>query len=252
MKKGLLAIIFLLTIPLALGATIHGKVFDYNFRLAANSIVKINTVPEQKMVAVDGSYSFTVPKGEYTLTAFVNDETEQLVYYVEDNISVVEEGDYVRDLILFPYEDLSELDLNGEFDELIIIDEPKKTSFLLIVFYVLGGVVIIIALLVLAFGSKKEKRKEEPETQVAKTGAGAAESAKAETVKPITTGEEPDELEKVLAFIKAHRRVTQKDIRKEFPLSEAKISLIITDLESQAKVRKIKKGRGNIIIYNDK
>jgi len=243
MKKGFAGIIvfilFLLFMPLVFSATIHGKVFDYNFRLATNSVVKINTVPEQRIVAVDGSYSFMVPVGEYTITAFVNDETEQLVYFVEDNISVVGEGDYVRDLILFPYEDLGELDLNGDFDEVIIEDE-KGGSALLIIFYVLGGAVLIMALLVLVFGGKKGKKKEKPEAQGV------------ETVKTIGTGEEPDELDKVLAFIKAHKRVTQKDIRKEFPLSEAKISLIITDLESQGKIRKIKKGRGNIVIYNEK
>ena len=259
MKKGfagiIVFIVFLLFMPLVFSATIHGKVFDYNFRLATNSIVKINTVPEQRIVAVDGSYSFMVPVGEYTITAFVNDEAEQLVYFVEDNISVVGEGDYVRDLILFPYEDLGELDLNGDFDEVIIEDE-KGGSALLIIFYVLGGAVLIMALLVLVFGGKKGKKtasqgladsenkyflkKEKPEAQGV------------ETVKTIGIGEEPDELDKVLAFIKAHKRVTQKDIRKEFPLSEAKISLIITDLESQGKVRKIKKGRGNIVIYNEK
>ena len=243
MKKGfagiIVFIVFLLFMPLVFSATIHGKVFDYNFRLATNSVVKINTVPEQRIVAVDGSYSFMVPVGEYTITAFVNDEAEQLVYFVEDNISVVGEGDYVRDLILFPYEDLGELDLNGDFDEVIIEDE-KGGSALLIIFYVLGGAVLIMALLVLVFGGKKGKKKEKPEAQGV------------ETVKTIGTGEEPDELDKVLAFIKAHKRVTQKDIRKEFPLSEAKISLIITDLESQGKVRKIKKGRGNIVIYNEK
>jgi uncharacterized membrane protein len=55
----------------------------------------------------------------------------------------------------------------------------------------------------------------------------------------------------VLAFIRSHKRVTQKEIRKSFPMSEAKISLIITDLESQGKVRKIKKGRGNVIIADE-
>ena len=55
--------------------------------------------------------------------------------------------------------------------------------------------------------------------------------------------------EKVLDFVKQQGgRVTQLDIRKKFPSSEAKISLILTDLEEQGKIRKIKKGRGNIII----
>ena len=42
--------------------------------------------------------------------------------------------------------------------------------------------------------------------------------------------------------------MTQKDIRKSIPFSEAKVSLILADLEHTGKIEKIKKGRGNIII----
>ena len=41
-----------------------------------------------------------------------------------------------------------------------------------------------------------------------------------------------------------------KDIRKAFGLSEAKASLIITELEHKNLVKRIKKGRGNVIILN--
>ena len=40
----------------------------------------------------------------------------------------------------------------------------------------------------------------------------------------------------------------QKDIRKNFPSSEAKISLILTELEEKGIIKKIKRGRGNIIV----
>ena len=53
----------------------------------------------------------------------------------------------------------------------------------------------------------------------------------------------------VIKFIKEEGgRVTQKDIRKKFPYSEAKISLIITELEKDNIVERIKKGRGNVIV----
>jgi uncharacterized membrane protein len=35
-------------------------------------------------------------------------------------------------------------------------------------------------------------------------------------------------------------------------MSEAKISLMLTDLESQGKIRKIKKGRGNVVVWQEK
>jgi uncharacterized membrane protein len=58
-----------------------------------------------------------------------------------------------------------------------------------------------------------------------------------------------DAAKAVLDIIKNEKRITQKDIRKQLPDSEAKISLVISELESKGIVKKIKKGRGNIIIY---
>ena len=57
------------------------------------------------------------------------------------------------------------------------------------------------------------------------------------------------DIEKLLNILKSNNgRMTQKDLRKHFAMSEAKISLMITELESLKKIKKIKKGRGNIII----
>ena len=53
----------------------------------------------------------------------------------------------------------------------------------------------------------------------------------------------------ILDIIKKQERITQKELRKSIPLSEGKISLIISDLEHNGKIRKIKKGRGNILIF---
>ncbi|HLD33627.1 MAG TPA: hypothetical protein VJB66_02795, partial [Candidatus Nanoarchaeia archaeon] len=62
----------------------------------------------------------------------------------------------------------------------------------------------------------------------------------------------PDELQQVIDFLKSQDgRSTQKDIRKQFPQSEAKISLMIADLENRKLVEKIKKGRGNIVILRE-
>ena len=61
------------------------------------------------------------------------------------------------------------------------------------------------------------------------------------------------DLENLIEFIKKQEgRTTQKDIRNNFPHSEAKISLMIAELEDKEIVKKLKKGRGNIIILKDK
>ena len=67
--------------------------------------------------------------------------------------------------------------------------------------------------------------------------------------KPKKTELDEDLTEKVLDFIKKNNgRVTQKEIRKNFAYSEAKISLVISELEHKNKIEKIKKSKGNIII----
>lgn len=56
-------------------------------------------------------------------------------------------------------------------------------------------------------------------------------------------------VKEVIDFIKTEGgSTTQKDIRKNFTSSEAKISLVITELVHKGKIEKIKKGRANIIV----
>jgi uncharacterized membrane protein len=62
----------------------------------------------------------------------------------------------------------------------------------------------------------------------------------------------PSDLQEVLSIIREHEgRITQKDLRLRLNCSEAKASLMITDLEDRGLVKKVKKGRGNVIILTD-
>ena len=103
-----------------------------------------------------------------------------------------------------------------EFEE-----KPQEISYLP---YILLLVIIIIIIIIYKKYKKKPKTEEiqEPSDQ---------------------------DLDKIIKIIKNNNnRITQKELRKHFPLSEAKISLLIADLEKQGKLEKIKKGRGNILI----
>ncbi len=55
---------------------------------------------------------------------------------------------------------------------------------------------------------------------------------------------------KLLNIVREERRITQKELRQKFDLSESKISLIITELQNKNYVRRVKQGRGNVIILN--
>ena len=83
-------------------ATVHGTMY-YWFTLEPlnNSIVEVNTIPQQTQVATEGQYSFKLPQGEYTITAsYWRDNF--LLYYAEENLTILGTGgDYAVDLIAF-------------------------------------------------------------------------------------------------------------------------------------------------------
>ena len=68
-------------------------------------------------------------------------------------------------------------------------------------------------------------------------------SIETETITPI-----PDDLQEIIDIINANDgRITQKDLRSKLKYSEAKVSLMVSDLEQRGVIEKFKKGRGNII-----
>ncbi|WP_231585381.1 winged helix-turn-helix transcriptional regulator [Methanosarcina sp. WWM596] len=109
----------------ALAVTIHGTVYEwYSFKPLENSIVEINSTPEQSFVATDAKYSFNLTPGTYLITANYFEE-DTIVYTAKEEfiVSDTDEGEYVRDLLLFPAyqedllnqgEDFENVDLNFE------------------------------------------------------------------------------------------------------------------------------------------
>ena len=218
-------VVLLLLAPSVLAATIHGTVYDFGLNQLSNAVVEINTSPNQQMVAKNGTYSFSVPPGKYSLGArHVKSDSE-----IVENISALSDGDYVFDLILLPSLENDEVLLEDEEDlpfvEDAVQDRPVTHWLLwIIVFIVLGYIVYRV--------SKK------PERIIEK-----------EVIKEVKEVVVADELQKVLEFVeKEGGRTTQKDIRGQFPYSEAKVSLMIDELEAKGLLKRIKKGRGNVIV----
>jgi len=215
----------LLLVNFANAATIYGTVYDLSLKKVSNARVDINTIPNQFYVAQNGTYSFHVPNGKYTIKAQMM-QKDNVFASVQENITISQEGSYVLDLILFPEIDEGiedpGIDVNGGIAE----ETGNKDSILLIGFAVLLVLGIIAGVIYYLIIRKRGKPKSEEKMQ-----------------------DNEDELEQVIKIIKKEGgRATQKDIRKEIPLSEAKISLMIAELEHKGLVEKIKKGRGNIII----
>ena len=216
-KIMLLIMAALLSIQLASAATVHGSVYDDRLRPLQDVKMEIDTVPKQTYVSKEGTYTFTLPLGEYTLKAeYIENGMTKLS--AEETIPITEEGDFVVDIILFEPLDSEELLEDSLIDiEDINLDEDGSNYAL---YLVIATIAILISGIFL-FKRSKPKKKED------------------------------DGTEKLLKIIRDEGgRTTQKELRKRFPLSEAKISLMITELEHKGKIKKIKKGRGNIIILN--
>ncbi len=216
-----LVILSIVILPYNFAANIHGSIYDLSFMKASNSIVEINTVPNQRFLAVNGSYSFDVPDGNYMLSAYLKENGEVMAAF--ENISIENDGSYVLDLFLYPsIDETDKLYMDIDFE----IDEPEFERknyfgfpFILMVF----GLLIVFSYI---FFRKKVENKNN-----------------AKSINAVSS-----DLEKIIAILKKNQgRMTQREIRKEFPVSEAKISLMIAELEHMGKVKKIKQGRGNII-----
>jgi len=228
-------------------ATVHGTIYDLDLNPVKNTIVEINTMPNQRMVARDGSYTFSVPKGDYRIKA-THDQPDGTLLLAAETLNVKNEGDYVLDLFLFP--DLEEEDEILQDIDTDIGDEAiegKKSG----ASWILSGVIIAIFIIVVIIFFKLlpfmkrwpgKEAKDSEETKEAKAKIGA-EKERQEAV--VAKGDLGD----VVSILKKHGgRMTQRDLRKELPLSEAKVSLLVAELEHQGRIKKIKKGRGNILI----
>ena len=202
--------VFILLASVVHAATLQGMVYDWSLE-PVDAVVEINTMPRQVAVAKHG-YSFTAPAGEYTIKARKGDDV------ISENITILDDGSYVLDLILLP--DLSiEESLMQSSDEIIQDfpipeDEPFNPYLTLIIVGVLALVLVVVKIL-----RKKDHTKLDPDLRA---------------IMDLIT--------------KSGGRVSQKEIYKQLPWSEAKVSLMLDDLESRQLIRKIKKGRANIIV----
>ncbi|MBD3303807.1 hypothetical protein GF343_01560 [Candidatus Woesearchaeota archaeon] len=222
----ILPILLILAPSMVFAASIEGTIYDIELNTVKNAVVEIDTTPKQSFVSKNSTYFFDVPVGEYNITA----KHGQGV--AEESVIIKDDGSYNIDLILFP--DFSEeVELLDESDLNIgtsYTEEPGYSWY-----YFLGFLVVLVILIAVILGYKKK-----------------LESKLKEEINEIKEIKKEEDLEKdlkeLVAFIKKEGgRTTQKNIRKNFPQSEAKVSLMVSELEHKGKIKKIKKGRGNII-----
>ncbi|WP_440953621.1 helix-turn-helix transcriptional regulator [Methanococcoides sp. FTZ1] len=250
-------------------ATIHGAIYEWDtFQLMENAIIEVNSTPPQSIVAKYGVYSMNLAPGEYLITATYY-ENNTLTASAQETITITDDGDYIIDLILLPSYDS---DLSEDPDLLNIITSLEEDAEA-----IEGGsddrnlvyVAVLIVFLLAGTGfylfSRKNGEKEVAEDMpISPVGEDRVEMAGKELSEapqePVIPEENdlqdevplPSDLQEVLDIIRSGGgRITQKDLRSKLSYSEAKVSLIVSDLENRGLVEKFKKGRGNIIIIPD-
>jgi uncharacterized membrane protein len=218
-------ILIILLASSTFAATIRGSVYDFSLE-PAKAIVRVDTSPSQQVVA--RSYEFDVPPGTYTLTA--RRVQDNAVETANETVTITDNGTYIRDLILFPEVDVNRsMELNDtsvdpdDFNYWEPIDRTLQILAILSIIAVLWG---------LHFSHKKRMEAHEEEQW------------------EIEDLELDEDARKIFEFVDEEKRTTQKRIREEFSFSQSKISLILTDLEDKGLIRKVKRGRGNVILRN--
>ncbi|WP_231585685.1 winged helix DNA-binding protein [Methanosarcina sp. WWM596] len=268
-------------------ATVHGTTYLWDTLEPLNdTVININSVPPQSMVAKNGVYSFELVPGDYTITArFYQNNT--LIYSKEATFKIEDEGNYVFDLLLYPVSEYPVTEpISAKMNNPNSMAPPEQTgtssstiSYLPIAFT-----------LIILFGggyklSSKYKKTNKNRLQKGKfnipgflakvpgksTGsevtsgfgnigeavfvtdpiiepAGNSEIETAALKKPPLSAD----LCEVLDVIRGHKgRITQKNLRSKLEYSEVKVSLLLSDLEKRGLIKKFKNGRENIVILTD-
>lgn len=222
----------------AQGATVHGEIYAWPDleKPLKNVIIDVNSTPAQSKVATNGTYSFVLSQGNYLIKARYY-RNNILEYIAEEEIQIDREGDFIIDLLVFPpsepdFEPPGKINLSSQINE-----DNNVNKYIIIILVLLSLAVIFY------FLKRKNKANEPIELQESPDNIAKTKNE----IQYI-----PGDLREIYdLIIKMGGRTTQKDMRKELNYSETKISLILTDLEDRGLIKKIKKGRTNIIIAHE-
>jgi len=218
--------LFLFLVPIVSAAQLSGTVYDYDLRKVPLAILEVNSSPVQRLVAADGTFEFELEPGEYEVTVSLARRNLSSV----EVITIGREGRFVYDVILLPdlteqalYEDIEDV----PFFEDLIEDKPASEWVAwLLVFVALGTILYVI--------------RKKPEIRRVRT------IVEKQVVQRVTLAADVQKVMDVLDELGG--RASQKDIRARLPYSEAKVSLMVDELVAKGLVKKVRKGRANLIL----
>ncbi|AIY90113.1 helix-turn-helix transcriptional regulator [Geoglobus acetivorans] len=228
MKKILVILALLLITSTASGAKIQGTVFSWEtFEPLKNVIITINTTPQQRIVSEDGNYMFEVSPGIYSIEVYHYDD---ITLYANETVVVEQNGTYRIDILAYPLVEELDRNMSEELNLEFNVEDGRIQSNS--GYYWIGGVLLIAVLFAGAYVLKRRASEEVHEL--------------------VPQESLPEDLGEIVEIIRqAGGRITQKELKKKTGYSDAKISLMLADLERRGIVEKVKKGRGNIIFLKD-
>ena len=225
-------------VSLASAASIHGIVYDADLEPVDGAVVQVDTAPIQRVVARNGSYSFEVPPGNYTLSATYS--AGERHYSTQENLSVQSEGEFTLDLVFLsfaPPEEIEVEQLPEDLPQTGFTPSPSQNSVFDALLFVLVSAFVFLAIAFALLKTMRASRLEKPARRPQKKTAA---------VPPVVVT--PSQRQLLEQLEKAGGRTTQKELRRLLPnASEAGVSMDLTELEDAGIIKKIKKGRGNII-----
>lgn len=212
-----LALIFII-ITLLHSTTLNGQIISAeSFENINNTLIKI-TGPTTTQFVASQNYSIELIEGEYEISAHHLEQEE-----CSSSEKVVVSGEsMIFDLVLFcGLDDPFFLDESGVDFSFENQDSPQNLSL-----YFLGFLILFTIAIFLYYISKNKSKIKEDKTEL------------------------DDDSIKILEIIKSHEgRILQSELRDILKFSESKMSLVLTELEVLEKIKRIKKGRGNIIKF---
>ncbi|MEM3086518.1 MAG: MarR family transcriptional regulator [Halobacteria archaeon] len=226
MRWRALPLLLLLALPTA-GLRLTGQLYELgpgpDLQPATETLVveaRSNGELSGRTVASRGAYTLELGPGEYRILAL----SPAGEVRASENVSL--RADARLDLILLPSLDLPDLPLNESLLGNLTLPAGRGERSLLWA----GGVAVAAAAAGALLLLRLRKRR-------------------SEVAPPPSPGGLPDDLQAMLrALEREGGRTTQKELRRHLGYSEAKVSLMVADLENRGLVRKFKVGRGNIVV----
>ncbi|MEK6981956.1 MAG: hypothetical protein AABX38_03415 [Candidatus Micrarchaeota archaeon] len=232
---------FLLFLTLLNATTIYGDIINgENFELINNTIIKIEGVGTTQFIA-NQNYLVQLSEGNYNISASYF-ESGKLLLYSKDPINVM--GNETNfDIVLLAPDQID--DILDNYQDLPNENEIIKGNLEDYRFLIIGLIGLAIAIYILV---KKLGKTQAIETSNNKTLENKNDNDENIEEQGIIKEKPDEEISRIVKIMQDNEgRILQRELRQILNFSETKMSLIISEMEVLGLIKRIKKGRENIL-----